>query len=46
MKYRRLGNSGVKVSEISLGSWLTYGGTVAEEQAAACIDRAYEIGIN
>ncbi len=46
MEYRRLGNSGVKVSEISLGSWLTYGGSVAEEQASACIDRAYEIGIN
>ena len=46
MEYRRLGDSGVKVSEISLGSWLTYGGSVAEEQAAACIARAYEIGIN
>jgi aryl-alcohol dehydrogenase-like predicted oxidoreductase len=46
VEYRRLGSSGVKVSEISLGSWLTYGGSVAEEQAAACIDRAYEIGIN
>jgi aryl-alcohol dehydrogenase-like predicted oxidoreductase len=41
-----LGGSGVKVSEISLGSWLTYGGSVAEEQATACINRAYEIGIN
>ncbi|MDQ3863863.1 MAG: aldo/keto reductase family protein [Actinomycetota bacterium] len=46
MEYRRLGNSGVKVSEISLGSWLTFGGSVAEERAKACIDRAYEIGIN
>ena len=46
MEYRRLGKSGVKVSEISLGSWLTYGGSVAEEQARSCIDRAYEIGIN
>jgi aryl-alcohol dehydrogenase-like predicted oxidoreductase len=46
VEYRRLGNSGVKVSEISLGSWLTYGGSVAEEQAVSCIDRAYEIGIN
>ena len=46
MEYRRLGGSGVKVSEISLGSWLTYGGSVAEEQATACINRAYEIGIN
>lgn len=46
MKYRRLGRSGVKVSEISLGSWLTYGGTVADETATACIDKAYELGIN
>jgi len=36
----------VKVSEISLGSWLTYGGSVGEEQATACIHKAYEIGIN
>ena len=46
MEYRRLGKSGVKVSEISLGSWLTYGGSVAEEQARSCIGRAYELGIN
>ncbi len=46
MEYRRLGGSGVKVSEISLGSWLTYGGSVAEEEATACIRRAYELGIN
>ncbi|MDQ5816871.1 MAG: aldo/keto reductase family protein [Actinomycetota bacterium] len=46
MEYRRLGGSGVKVSEISLGSWLTYGGSVAEEQARACINKAYELGIN
>jgi aryl-alcohol dehydrogenase-like predicted oxidoreductase len=46
MEYRRLGGSGVKVSEISLGSWLTYGGSVAEEQARGCINRAYELGIN
>jgi aryl-alcohol dehydrogenase-like predicted oxidoreductase len=46
VKYRRLGRSGVKVSEISLGSWLTYGGSVAEERARACIHKAYELGIN
>ena len=46
MEYRRLGRSGVKVSEISLGSWLTYGGSVAEERAQACIQKAYELGIN
>jgi voltage-dependent potassium channel beta subunit len=46
MKYRRLGNSGLKVSEISLGSWLTYGGYVSKEQAISIIDKAYELGIN
>jgi voltage-dependent potassium channel beta subunit len=46
MKYRRLGRSGVKVSEISLGSWLTYGGSVEEQTAISCIDRAYELGVN
>lgn len=46
MKYRRLGRSGVKVSEIALGSWLTYGGTVADETATTCIDKAYDLGIN
>lgn len=46
MEYRRLGGSGVRVSEISLGSWLTYGGSVAEQQASACIHRAYDLGIN
>jgi aryl-alcohol dehydrogenase-like predicted oxidoreductase len=46
VEYRQLGRSGVKVSEISLGSWLTYGGSVAEERARACIHKAYELGIN
>jgi voltage-dependent potassium channel beta subunit len=46
MRYRRLGSWGVKVSEISLGSWLTYGGSVADEQATACIHRAFELGVN
>jgi aryl-alcohol dehydrogenase-like predicted oxidoreductase len=46
MEYRRLGGSGVKVSEISLGSWLTYGGSVAERQATDCIHGAYDLGIN
>ncbi|KEO84276.1 aldo/keto reductase family protein [Tumebacillus flagellatus] len=46
MKYRNLGKSGLKVSEIALGSWLTYGGSVEDQTAAACIDRAYELGIN
>jgi voltage-dependent potassium channel beta subunit len=46
VNYRRLGNSGVKVSEISLGSWLTYGGSVEDQKAVAVIDKAYELGIN
>ncbi|NMB02085.1 MAG: aldo/keto reductase [Firmicutes bacterium] len=46
MKYRRLGNSGLKVSEISLGSWLTYGKSVEDDTAIKTIRRAYELGIN
>ncbi|MGH7660348.1 MAG: aldo/keto reductase family protein [Vulcanimicrobiaceae bacterium] len=45
MKYRNLGRSGVKVSTVGLGSWLTYGGMVEEATAIACIERAYELGI-
>jgi aryl-alcohol dehydrogenase-like predicted oxidoreductase len=46
MKYRQLGPSDLKVSEISLGSWLTYSGGVAFEQTRACTDAAFEAGIN
>ena len=46
MNYRHLGASGLRVSEISLGSWLTYGGTVEDEAATACIHRAFELGVN
>jgi len=46
MRYRRLGSSDLDVSEISLGSWLTYGGGVAREQAEACVAKAFEVGIN
>lgn len=46
MKYRRLGSSGMKVSEIALGSWLTYGGAVDSKTSEAVVDRAYELGIN
>jgi voltage-dependent potassium channel beta subunit len=46
MKYRRLGASGLKVSEISLGSWLTYGGYVEQENAVKAIQTAYEAGVN
>ncbi|MDX1932440.1 MAG: aldo/keto reductase family protein [Capsulimonadales bacterium] len=46
MKYRKLGKFGVRVSEVSLGSWLTYGGASADETARACIERAYDLGVN
>ncbi|MCY7376285.1 MAG: aldo/keto reductase family protein [Pyrinomonadaceae bacterium] len=46
MKYRQLGDSDLQVSEISLGSWLTYSGGVEREQAAACVEKAFEVGIN
>ncbi len=46
MQYRRLGGSGLKVSEVCLGSWLTFGGATENATAEACIDRAYELGIN
>lgn len=46
MQYRQLGKWGVKVSEVSLGSWLTYGHATDEETAIQCIHRAYELGIN
>src|SRR5260221_6153969 len=45
MQYRHLGRAGVRVSAISLGSWLTYGGSVEEETAIQCIHTAYEQGI-
>lgn len=46
MEFRRLGGSGLKVSEISLGSWLTYGGYVERENAVKSIQTAYGLGVN
>ena len=46
MQYRTLGSSGLKVSELALGSWLTYGAGVAHDQAVACVRTALERGIN
>jgi aryl-alcohol dehydrogenase-like predicted oxidoreductase len=46
LKYRKLGASDLSVSEISLGSWLTYGVGVERDRAVACINRAFALGIN
>ena len=46
VEYRRLGASGVRVSEIGLGSWLTYGVGVEADVAKACVAAAYELGVN
>ena len=46
MNFRKLGSSGIEVSEISLGSWLTYSGGVAREQSEACVKAAFDAGIN
>jgi aryl-alcohol dehydrogenase-like predicted oxidoreductase len=46
MRYRRLGDSDLEVSEISLGSWLTYGVGVEAEAAKRCVDTAFDRGIN
>jgi len=46
MQFRQLGSSDLQVSEICLGSWLTYGGGVADDQAEECVEKAFEVGIN
>src|SRR3954454_11669801 len=46
MNYRTLGSSELQVSEISLGSWLTYAGGVGLDQTRACTDAAFDAGIN
>ena len=46
MHYRRLGKSGLKVSELSLGAWITFGNQVDEARAAEIIKAAYDQGVN
>lgn len=46
MEYRRLGKSGLKVSELSLGSWLTFGEQIEDKVAERLMDIAYEAGVN
>lgn len=46
MQYRFLGRSGLQVSVISLGGWVTYGGHVGDQIAFDCMKAAYDAGIN
>src|SRR5687767_9652831 len=46
MNYRRLGDAGVKLSEIGLGGWLTFGNAFDSGRARAVMDRAFDLGIN
>lgn len=46
MQYRRLGQTGLKVSVLSYGSWLTFGSQQAVEQSIECMGAAYEVGVN
>ena len=46
MEYRRLGSAGLKVSVLSLGSWVTYGRQVDVDAAAACMKAAWDEGVN
>lgn len=46
MKYRHLGRSGLRVSEVSLGSWLTFGSAVDARASKGLVRRAYDLGVN
>jgi len=46
MHYRKLGNSDLEVSEIALGSWLTYGVAIAQDRTRECLRQAFDCGIN
>jgi aryl-alcohol dehydrogenase-like predicted oxidoreductase len=45
VEFRHLGRSGLKISEVAYGNWLTHGSQVEEEQALACVRAALEVGI-
>jgi aryl-alcohol dehydrogenase-like predicted oxidoreductase len=46
MNYRRLGDAGVKLSEIGLGGWLTVGNAIDQATAAAVMNKSFDLGIN
>src|SRR5664280_3244050 len=45
MEFRRLGTSGMKISELAYGNWLTHGSQVEEDAATACVRTALDVGI-
>lgn len=46
MEYRRMGDTGMKISSVSLGAWITYGGSVGDDTAERCLSAAVDHGIN
>jgi aryl-alcohol dehydrogenase-like predicted oxidoreductase len=46
MEYRRLGKSGLQVSELSLGSWVTFGNQISDDVAEQLMIKAYDAGVN
>ena len=46
MEYRFLGKSGIKISALSYGTWVTFGDQIGEDAAGACLKAAYEAGVN
>ena len=46
MEYRKLGNSGLKLSELSFGSWVTFVNQLNEKSAMECMAYAYDQGVN
>jgi voltage-dependent potassium channel beta subunit len=46
MNYRRLGDAGIKLSEIALGGWMTFGNSLDMDRARRIFDRAFDVGIN
>ena len=46
MNYRRMGRSGLKISEIALGAWVTFGDQIEEKTATDLVHLAYEQGVN
>src|SRR5450759_3264212 len=46
MQYRRMGQAGLKLSELSLGSWVTFGAQISDPVAKQCMVAAYDAGVN